>query len=181
MNKTGAKDIWRGSIKRVGSLYVAAGLELEAYRIKELYQESTSEKKSLGGGCRAGFDSFDKKKGVAGFVTRCRAGSWLQTVQFEDWDAIMELMEGEEGWEPDRMRDEDFLKKGSDILELLKDSNCIIWCECPSYRYTYAYLAHQLSYGELGDAYASPPDKRNPNYDGALCKHLCAVYDQHFR
>lgn len=165
-------------------LWVEAGLELEAYNARQLVDASEGIKKGLARGCGARISGFDKREGLAEFITRCSGGTWRQEVSFEDWDAILEVIAGEEeGGEPldiERMTPEQIIK--SPVLrDLLRDSDVIVWCECPSYKFTYAYIAHTLGYGELGDAQARPPEIRNPKYEGALCKHLIAVMEAFLR
>jgi hypothetical protein len=165
-------------------LWVEAGLELEAYNARQLVDASEGIKKSLARGCGARLSGFNKREGLAEFITRCSGGTWRQEVSFEDWDAILEVIAGEEeGGEPldiERMTPEQIIK--SPVLrDLLRESDIIVWCQCDSYKYSYAYLAWTLKYGELGEAWAKPPSIRNPNYSGALCKHLIAVCDQYLK
>lgn len=179
-----ARPIARGGGGGIGvlrmtasGLWLEAGLELEAYTARQLVDASDGITKSRSRGCRPYFRSFDKREGRAHFNTS-GTQTWRQEVLFEDWDAILEVIKGEEGLEDVEGMTGDEMWKDPTIHDLLMDSDILVLCSCPSYKYTFAYICYSLGAGELGEAINKPPNIRNPRMEGVLCKHLIAVCDQ---
>lgn len=60
------------------------------------------------------------------------------------------------------------------------DVDCIVDCDCPDYRYKWAYVNTQLDASRIGrrswnQCKNRPPKKTNPNMEPGLCKHLLSL------
>lgn len=61
-----------------------------------------------------------------------------------------------------------------DIVKLLVEGDISVFCDCPDFLYKgYKFQAYHLDYGIFREDRF--PKIRNPNLEGALCKHLLAV------
>lgn len=62
--------------------------------------------------------------------------------------------------------------KGNDKekLNLALDDEIQVNCSCPDFKYRFRYVADK--YDASTKKENRPPDFTNPNYDGAICKHL---------
>ena len=64
--------------------------------------------------------------------------------------------------------------KKKDVVKLFVEGDISVFCECPDFLYKgYKFQAYHLDYGIFREDRF--PKIRNPNLEGALCKHLLAV------
>jgi len=72
-----------------------------------------------------------------------------------------------------------FLKGTISQEDNAEDLDCRVSCECPDYRFRYAYNNHKAEAGDLGSNNGRPPRPRSQggvgDYGVGLCKHLCAL------
>ena len=154
-------------------------LGITGYTMRQIMDDVDDGSESRSRRCGSSLSKFDKKKGIAEFSSVCLKEGHKQTVEFEDFETVLELA-AEDGVDIDGLEGTALFADPT-VGSLLKESNVRIFCNCKSYKYTFAYLAYSLGFGELGDAWDSPPNIRNPNYIGVCCKHLVSVYDHYFR
>lgn len=169
-------------IVRVASYFpLEASLLFRAYTMKQVVDAADSRSKSRAGRVSSSIRDFDVKSGRATFASRGETGSYVQEISFEDWDAILEVLEGEDILDQLATMAPGTIIRHPDIKDLLKESAVKVVCYCPAYTYYFAYISHTLGFGELGDAIAKAPNVRNPDYEGTVCKHLIAVYNEFLR
>ena len=74
-----------------------------------------------------------------------------------------------------------FLKGTISQEDNAEDLDCRVSCDCPDYRFRYAYNNHKAEAGDLGLNNGRPPRPRSQggvgDYGVGLCKHLCALTD----
>ncbi len=164
-------------IARLNNLISSLGIT--GYTMRQIMDDVDDGSESRSRRCGSSLSKFDKKKGIAEFSSVCLKEGHKQTVEFEDFETVLELA-AEDGVDIDGLEGTALFADPT-VGSLLKESNVRIFCNCKSYKYTFAYLAYSLGFGELGDAWDSPPNIRNPNYEGVCCKHLVSVYDHYFK
>jgi hypothetical protein len=148
--------------------------------MKDIIDDVDDGSKRRSRGCGSSLSKFDKKNGVAEFSSVCHKGSHKQRVTFSDWPTIVELATEDEETDFDSLEGTALFRDPT-VGDLLKESDVIVFCSCPSYKFSFAYLCYTLEMGELGEAHDTPPNIRNPNYSGTVCKHLISVYEHYFK
>ena len=73
-----------------------------------------------------------------------------------------------------------FFKKDAAEKENAADLDCIVDCDCPDYRYRWAYANTQQGASRIGrrswnQCKNAPPNKTNPGQEPGLCKHLISL------
>lgn len=87
---------------------------------------------------------------------------WEQKIKLLDFDDAIEISQ-----------DMDIDDK--DVVNLMVFGDLEVKCDCPAFLYWgYKYIAWELDYGIEQEN--RPPDIRNPNRDGTVCKHLYNVF-----
>ena len=157
-----------------------SSLGITGYTMRQIMDDVDDGSESRSRRCGSSLSKFDKKNGVAEFSSVCTAGSHRQRISFNDWETIVELATEDEETDFDKL--EGTALFGDPVVgDLLKESDVIVFCSCPSYKFSFAYLCYTLSMGELGEAHDAPPNIRNPELRGTVCKHLISVYNHYFK
>ena len=72
-----------------------------------------------------------------------------------------------------------FFKENVSTEENAEDLDCKVGCDCPDYRFRYAYNNHKADAGDLGNNNGRPPRPRSQggvgDYGNGICKHLIAL------
>jgi hypothetical protein len=72
-----------------------------------------------------------------------------------------------------------FFKENVSAEENAEDLDCKVSCDCPDYRFRYAYNNHKAEAGDLGQNNGQPPRPRSQggvgDYGNGVCKHLIAL------
>lgn len=72
-----------------------------------------------------------------------------------------------------------FFKENVSSEENAENLDCKVNCDCPDYRFRYAYNNHKSDAGDLGQNNGQPPRPRSQggvgDYGNGICKHLIAL------
>jgi len=72
-----------------------------------------------------------------------------------------------------------FFKEDVSNKDSVQDLDCQVDCDCPDYRYRYAYNNAQADVGDIRSKPSSPPRSRAAggvgDYGVGMCKHLCSL------
>jgi len=72
-----------------------------------------------------------------------------------------------------------FFKENVLVTDNAEDLDCKVSCDCPDYRFRYAYNNNKADAGDLGLNNGQPPRPRSQggvgDYGVGMCKHLCAL------
>jgi hypothetical protein len=147
--------------------------------------------------CSPALAQFDAMSGFLQFNTNC-AGSrntWTQTILFNDWRSIVNIRDpwgpldpetDEETIERERVEEETTIVGTEDWTEVLSkfpellNMDMAVHCDCPAFLWWGSqYTLEQLDTA-LNPAGVPFPSVRDPALDNVICKHLAAVFANHF-
>lgn len=60
------------------------------------------------------------------------------------------------------------------VNQMLAHCQVKVECDCPDFRYRFAYLAYKKGYGSIPED--RPAVKTNPNNKGRCCKHIARLF-----
>ena len=150
---------WRSSKKKIGMEEKIVSINEASY--KELVSLSEKARKERAKKLKTEYVGVTQVRGWIKFRTKSQytpAKVYTQYIKLNEAKDINKFKE--------------FKKK--DIVSLLVEGNISVFCDCPDFLYKgYKFQAFQLDYGIFREDRF--PKIRNPNLEGALCKHLLAV------
>lgn len=124
--------------------------------------------------CTPNLIRFDAARGILDFVTRSSGSknAWYQRVAVQDWNILDEEARKIINWQ-----------QLTSAYPEVKEMDVRVACSCPAFSFNYAYITDQLDSGDVTlQRYKNaprpegrPPNIRNINLEGSLCKHLIAV------
>lgn len=140
---------------------------------------------------------FDAVGGILQFNTAC-AGSrntWTQTIVFDDWGSIVNLREAwgplmpeteEERAERERLEEETTIVGTEQWPEVLAkfpeliNADIVVHCDCPAFLWWGSWYNLEQRDTALFPEGIPFPHVRDPALNNVICKHLAAVFANHF-
>lgn len=129
--------------------------------------------------CSPNLVRFDSVRGILDFVTRSSGSkdAWYQRVSIPDWGILDDEARAIKNWQQ-------LLGAYPEVKEM----DIKVVCGCPSFAFNYAYITDQLDSGDVSlQRYKNaprpegrPPNIRNINLEGSICKHLISVLRRYF-
>ena len=123
--------------------------------------------------CSPSLIHFDSLTGVLQFTTYCSGSrnTWLQTIVFDDWDAIVdeELRIENTPWETIKAE-----------VPSIHAMGARVHCNCPAFQYWGSWYNLEQRDTALFPEGMPPPVYHDPQFQNIICKHLAAVIAQYF-
>jgi hypothetical protein len=148
--------------------------------------------------CSSNLVYFDPLIGFLQFHTNCAASrnTWSQSIIFDDWESIVTLRHPWEGplfpemeetrIERERIEketmitgDETWPEVQSKFPELI-NMDIMVYCDCPAFLWWGAWYNVEQRDSAMFPEGIPPPKVRDPSLSNVICKHLAAVFAQHF-
>jgi len=148
---------------------------------------------------------FDAVSGLLQYNTTCAGSrnSWIQTVLYEDWGSIITIREPQHDWgqgplypESDEQTDEraevERLEEETTILgteswpEVLSkfpelvNMDVKVHCNCPAFLWWGSWYNLDQRDDAIYQEGVPFPHERDPSLSNIICKHLAAVFANHF-
>ena len=125
--------------------------------------------------CGSTLIHFDPVGGLLQFHTSCEASRniWIQTIDYVEWDTIV----------PEELRNENppWDRVKADVPDLM-NVDVRVHCNCPAFRYWGAWFNTKVRDSAIFDDSDISAPVRWPHIQPSnmICKHLSAVFGQHF-
>jgi len=142
---------------------------------------------------------FDAVAGLLQFNTTCAASrnSWIQTVLYDDWESITSKPNplpwgplypetDEEIEERERIEEETTIVGTESWLEVLSrfpeltSMDIKVHCNCPAFLWWGSWYNLDQRDTSLFPEGVPYPHINDPSLNNVICKHLAAVFSQHF-
>jgi hypothetical protein len=155
--------------------------------------------------CTAQLVHFDIVSGLLQLNTACAASrnTWLQTVMYNDWSSVV-IIGGAPEPPPLPLEDEENAEDAEPLVQelpVVEDTALIgteswpevlakfpalinmdvkVHCTCPAFRWWGSWYTLEQRDTALLPEGLSAPTTRDPELSNIICKHLAAVFAQHF-
>lgn len=146
--------------------------------------------------CTAQLAHFDIVSGLLQFNTACAASrnTWVQTVMFEDWNSVVTfqqeqpapLEEEEELVQELPVEEGNFVEGMESWPEVLAkypelvNMDVKVHCNCPAFLWWGSWYNLEQRDTALFPEGVPYPGVNDPALNNVICKHLAAVFSQHF-
>jgi len=148
-----------------------------AFNADDILRDVDPATSGRAGACTADLTRFTMDVAMTEHIVRCAGSgnSWESRIQMMDFNYIIPE---EERVELDPFISFDQLKQQyPDLMQ----SDLLVACRCPSYQFQFHYLLNELGVAMGPPEVNLPPDIRNPDRIGTVCKHLAAVLQRFYR
>jgi hypothetical protein len=123
--------------------------------------------------CGSALIHFDSIAGLLQFHTSCQNSRniWIQTIDFVDWDLVV----------PEELRNENppWDRVKADAPEVI-NIDIKVHCNCPAFLWWGSWWNVDDRGSALFSEGIPAPNIRDPQRNNVICKHLAAVFNQHF-
>jgi len=153
--------------------------------------------------CSPALAYFDANTGFLQFNTSCSGSrnAWTQTVLFDDWDSIVTRREPPQPWGPLEPETDEEMEERLERETLEEETSIIgteswpevlakfpelsfmdvkVHCDCPAFLWWGSQYSLEQRDTALNPAGVPFPHVRDPALNNIICKHLEAVFTQHF-
>jgi len=148
-------------------------IKLDAESVLELQVSAPSWVDERSGACSANMVHFDSPTGVLQFHTNCAMSrnTYIQTVMYKDWVLVVtdEMREPNIPWET-------VLSSTPEIVNM----DVQVHCNCPAFLWWGSWNQLEQRDSALFPEGTPYPYTRDPDGNNIICKHLAAVFRQHF-